>query len=281
MRGRVPFASRTLLPLCAALLGVAGALPARAADEELPKFGEYPYIDRLPVVRAKAPPSYPREARAAGVQGTVIVQALVDKEGRVRETLVIRSIPPLDRAAIECVRGWTFEPARADGKPVAVWVAVPIKFALRGLEPAEPAPPRRTRGDSVRGRAEIDSLVALLAERGDRLDAGRSVIVQRRVIDLARGLDSPPAVPDGARAHAERGDSLMRASNPIGARDEYALATRLAPWWADAYRRLAEARTRLGDDEGAVAALRLYLRAAPDARDRREVEAEIRRLSST
>jgi protein TonB len=40
-------------------------------------------------------------------------------------------VPVLDDAAIKAVRQWVFKPALSNNKPVAVWVAVPVKFALR------------------------------------------------------------------------------------------------------------------------------------------------------
>ena len=78
----------------------------------------------------KVPPVYPEVARAANIDGTVLVQALVGKDGHVKDTKVLRSIPPLDDAAVNAVRQWVFKPARTAGKPVAVWVAVPVRFTL-------------------------------------------------------------------------------------------------------------------------------------------------------
>jgi len=48
----------------------------------------------------------------------------------VRATRVLKSIPQLDAAAVRAVRKWRFQPALSDGKPVVVWVAVPVKFSL-------------------------------------------------------------------------------------------------------------------------------------------------------
>ena len=94
-----------------------------------PTFGEYVYVEQLPDAVKKAPPVYPDEARRSGVEGTVMVQALVLEDGSVGECKVVHSIPMLDEAAIECVRQWRFKPAMTDGHPVAVWVAVPVRFA--------------------------------------------------------------------------------------------------------------------------------------------------------
>jgi TonB family protein len=72
--------------------------------------------------------SYPDVARQAGVEGTVVVQALIGTDGRVRDMRIVRSIPLLNGAALEAVKQWRFKPAATGGKPVAAWVSVPIPF---------------------------------------------------------------------------------------------------------------------------------------------------------
>ena len=88
------------------------------------------YVKELPEVLHKVAPEYPAAARAAGVDGMVMVQALVKKDGSVGEVRVVKSIPALDEAAMACVRKWKFKPATDGSKPVPVWVGVPIKFSL-------------------------------------------------------------------------------------------------------------------------------------------------------
>jgi urate oxidase len=99
-------------------------------DDTLPNFGEYVYVEELPEAVGKVEAVYPPEARKAGVDGTVMVQAFVGKDGRVHGTKVVKSIPMLDDAAVAAVRQWVFKPALSKGAPVAVWVAVPVKFSL-------------------------------------------------------------------------------------------------------------------------------------------------------
>lgn len=103
---------------------------APPSDDELPKFGEYVYVEELPEAVTRIPPVYPDLAREAGVDGTVLVQALVGKDGKVKDTKVVKSIPMLDNAAVSAVKQWVFKPALSNNKPVAVWVAVPVKFSL-------------------------------------------------------------------------------------------------------------------------------------------------------
>jgi TonB family protein len=120
--------------LAVASLGCAARRPlvvTPATDERLPRFGEYVSVEELPEVVTKVQPQYPASAREAGAEGTVMVQALVGKDGRVKDVLVTKSIPTLDAAATAAVRQWVFKPARGKNGPMAVWVAVPMKFTLR------------------------------------------------------------------------------------------------------------------------------------------------------
>jgi len=98
----------------------------RPDSDALPTPDDYVYVEELPEAITKVPPSYPDVGR--DVQGTVLVQALVGTDGRVKDTKVLKSVPMLDEAAMAAVRQWVFKPAMAKGRPVAVWVAVPVKF---------------------------------------------------------------------------------------------------------------------------------------------------------
>jgi periplasmic protein TonB len=104
---------------------------APPSDDQLPQFGEYVYVEELPEAITKVPPVYPDIAREAGVDGVVLVQALVGKDGKVKDVRVVKNIPMLDDAAIAAVKQWVFKPALSNNKPVAVWVAVPVRFSLQ------------------------------------------------------------------------------------------------------------------------------------------------------
>jgi len=79
------------------------------------------------------PPTYPPLAREKGYEGTVTLRVLVREDGRVGKLSIDRSsgYEILDRAAVDSVRDWTFLPAQKDGRPVASWVLLPVKFMLR------------------------------------------------------------------------------------------------------------------------------------------------------
>jgi TonB family protein len=76
-------------------------------------------------------PEYSEEARKAKYQGVVVLWIVVGPDGRTHDVKVQRSLGlGLDEKAIEAVRQWRFEPARKDGQPVAVQVAVEVNFRL-------------------------------------------------------------------------------------------------------------------------------------------------------
>jgi len=76
-------------------------------------------------------PVYPAEASAAGIEGYVILEILVDESGTVSEAQVIRSLPLLDRAAIDCIRQWKYAPALLNGIAVPVRMTESVRFTLR------------------------------------------------------------------------------------------------------------------------------------------------------
>ena len=75
-------------------------------------------------------PGYPRVAQAAHVEGTVILEAIIDASGAVTSVRVLRSIPLLDQAAVDAVRGWKFTPTLLNGVPVPIALTVTVRFTL-------------------------------------------------------------------------------------------------------------------------------------------------------
>jgi len=87
-----------------------------------------------PAYKVNPPPPYPKRARRRGYEGTVILEALVDGSGRVKELRVLTSSGHrvLDKAALKSVNGWLFEPGMVGDEKVDMWVRVPVRFELRG-----------------------------------------------------------------------------------------------------------------------------------------------------
>jgi len=74
---------------------------------------------------------YPPIALASKTQGIVIVEAVIGVDGRVQEARILRSIPLLDRAALEAVRQWEFTATLLNNQPVPVIMTVTVQFTLR------------------------------------------------------------------------------------------------------------------------------------------------------
>jgi protein TonB len=86
---------------------------------------------RPPAKVRDAAPVYPAIAQAARVEGTVIIEATIDTDGRVQSTRVLRSIPLLDAAALAAVSQWAYTPTLLNGTPVPVVMTVTVTFRLR------------------------------------------------------------------------------------------------------------------------------------------------------
>jgi len=75
-------------------------------------------------------PVYPEIAQRARVQGTVILEAILDVTGKVERVRVLRSEPLLDDAAIKAVQQWRYTPTELNGVPVPVLMTINVRFTL-------------------------------------------------------------------------------------------------------------------------------------------------------
>ena len=116
------------LCVCVALFSVA-AFAQQAPGEDPPKQAgsDVPAPKRVKTVA----PVYPPEAQSQGLRGIVILELVVDTQGKVASAEVVRSVPPFDEAALAAVRKWEYEPTTLDGRLVRVRMTVPISFAMR------------------------------------------------------------------------------------------------------------------------------------------------------
>jgi len=85
-----------------------------------------------PLYVKNSAPRYPRRARQKGFEGTVVLEVLVDENGKIKELKLFRSSGHaiLDRAAVASVKKWLFAPGVINGTPSKMWVKVPIRFEL-------------------------------------------------------------------------------------------------------------------------------------------------------
>ncbi|MCI0612608.1 TonB family protein [bacterium] len=85
-----------------------------------------------PELTHRVNPEYPEIARKARIQGVVILEAIITKDGTVENVKVLRGVHPiLDQAAINSVKQWRYKPATLNGSPVKVYSTVTVKFTLK------------------------------------------------------------------------------------------------------------------------------------------------------
>jgi periplasmic protein TonB len=80
----------------------------------------------------KVQPTYPPLARQARIQGQVILQAEISKDGSIENLRLISGHPMLAPAAIDAVKQWRYKPYMLNGEPVAVETTVMVNFTLSG-----------------------------------------------------------------------------------------------------------------------------------------------------
>ena len=77
-------------------------------------------------------PEYPPLARQARIQGTVILRAIVNREGRIENLQLVSGHPMLVQAAIDAVRQWRYKPYVLNDQPVEVETQITVNFTLAG-----------------------------------------------------------------------------------------------------------------------------------------------------
>ncbi len=85
----------------------------------------------LPKMVAKADPYFPEIALRAGLEGNVQTQILIAPSGEVKAAKILKSDAQIfNQPSLEAALRWKFEPPIVDGKPAAVWVTLPFRFAI-------------------------------------------------------------------------------------------------------------------------------------------------------
>ena len=84
------------------------------------------------MVISKVLPLYPPLAKQARVQGQVILQAVIGKDGTIQNLHVISGHPMLVQSALDAVRQWRYRPYFLNGEPVEVDTQITVNFSLTG-----------------------------------------------------------------------------------------------------------------------------------------------------
>jgi protein TonB len=101
---------------------------SRGTAQRIPIGGNVQMSRLLKQVR----PDYPDELQQLGVQGTVMIKAIISKEGTVLNPVVINTAidQRLAKLAVDAVSQWTYEPTLLNGQPVEVVTSIDIAFQL-------------------------------------------------------------------------------------------------------------------------------------------------------
>jgi protein TonB len=88
--------------------------------------------DRAAVPQVRIQPDYPIQARQKRIEGWVDVQFTIATDGSVRDPVVLNAEPRgiFDRSALQSVKGWKYNPAIEDGRPVETRTTVRVRFQL-------------------------------------------------------------------------------------------------------------------------------------------------------
>lgn len=110
-----------------------------------------------PKLIKKVDPVYPEDARKEGIEGAVIIEATTDIYGRVVDTKVLRSVPELDKAAMDAIKQWVYEPIIIDGEPNGVIFTVTCVFKLKDKAEKDKADAEKEKSEKppVRATGEI------------------------------------------------------------------------------------------------------------------------------
>jgi TonB family protein len=151
-----------------------------AAQEPKEAGKDVPAPHRVKLVQ----PKYPPEALARGERAIVVLEIVVDEDGRVSDAKVVHGTPEFGQAALDAVRQWRYEVTKIAGHAVPVRLTVPLSFASKlpemtreagipelrhGVGPALPAE-NAARGGSAVARVEIDAegrVAQSIVQRGE------------------------------------------------------------------------------------------------------------------
>jgi protein TonB len=84
------------------------------------------------LLQHKVMPQYPPLARQARIQGQVVLQAIIGKDGKIENLQVVRGHPMLNASAIDAVKQWRYKPYMLNGQPTEVETVITVNFTMAG-----------------------------------------------------------------------------------------------------------------------------------------------------
>ena len=181
-----------------------------AADTPIPDAGAAP---PPPVAAPPAPPPAPAEARAKGISGTVVVEILVDTNGRVVDAKAIQGPEVLRPAAVAWAKDFRFVPAKLNGNPVKARLRLTVSIVVHPKQPPiqdfdsshikvtyrpeAPAYPAEAKAKGITGTV----IVEVLVDRDGRVESAKPVEgpeeLRATAVAYASAWKFKPAVLDG------------------------------------------------------------------------------------
>jgi protein TonB len=191
-----------------ALAGTGAANPPVSQDKPVKATGDV----KPPKIVKMVEPVYPEDARKQGIEGTVVLEATADIEGKVQAVKVLKGVDVLNQAAMDAVKQWTYEPMMIGGKPKPVVFTVTVRFSLKDkslktgaeegtgpkvLKKVDPVYPEEARKQGLEGDVIVEATV-------DEAGKVKEAIVLRGVdglnqaaLDAVKQWTYEPVVVDG------------------------------------------------------------------------------------
>jgi TonB family protein len=84
------------------------------------------------MIKARVQPVYPPDAKAAGIQGAVVLDAIIGEDGKIQSLNVLSGPPELTKSAIDAVSQWVYKPYLLNGEPTAVETTITVNYSFGG-----------------------------------------------------------------------------------------------------------------------------------------------------
>jgi TonB family protein len=182
-----------------------------AASQETPAPVEVPAESLQKLLINRIAPVYPPLARAARIQGTVILKVIVNKVGEIRDLEVVSGHPMLVPSATEAVRKWRYTPYVKDGEPVEVTTTIQVNFQLADKPPGSSGD--GTRPDDSGTPAQPAGIVGAADAATNPLPAPpQRVRVSSGVASAFIVKKVPPHYPEDARQQKVQGTVLLKVN---------------------------------------------------------------------
>lgn len=135
--------------ILAAILIISGVAHAQEPDASAPPKARIAGGVMAGQILTKVQPVYPADARAAHVSGTVVMHAIIARDGTVKNLQVISGPEMLRASAVEAVSQWTYRPYTLNGEPTEVDTTITVNYNFGGPPAAPPRPAPRSESPAV------------------------------------------------------------------------------------------------------------------------------------